>query len=205
MDSDHREGIAPSGDELAILRLINRWMVLRDGGDWERLRPIWHADGRMKALWRHGTADDFIAGSKAGWGKGLSVFHELGAVLIDLKGDRAISQNKMTISARGDLDGVLCEVSSMARHLDRWEKRQGHWGLVLRETVYDRDHLFAVAPGAAVHIDEALMRSFPEAYRGLGYLMTRLGYPIPTDLPVFDGEEERTCLDASRRWLDGTD
>ena len=35
------EGSAPSADELAILRLINRWIVYRDSGDWERLRAIW--------------------------------------------------------------------------------------------------------------------------------------------------------------------
>ena len=198
------EGRPPDVDEQAIMRLINRWMVLRDGGDWERLRPIWHDDGRMMAAWRHGTADDFIAGSKAGWGKGLAVFHQLGAIAIDLVGSRAVSQNKMTISSRGELGGVLCEASSMARHLDRWERRDGQWGLVLRETIYDRDRLYPVAPGDVVEFDEALLGSFPLAYRGIGYLLSRMGYPIPTDLPTFGSQAERERLTEARRWLHGS-
>ena len=58
------EGAAPSADQQAIVSLINQWIVHRDGGDWARLRPIWHEDGRMTASWRQGTADEFIASNR---------------------------------------------------------------------------------------------------------------------------------------------
>lgn len=201
MTTGRTEGAAPGADEQAIVRLINRWMVFRDSGDWERLRPVWHADGRMSASWRQGTADEFIASNRAGWGKGISIFHELSAIAVELNGDRAVSQTKMTITQRATLEGVLCDVTCMARHVDRWEKREGLWGLVLRETLFDRDRIDPVTPGEAVALERALLESFPEPYRHLGYLQTKLGFEISRDLPHLRSPAGDALLAEARRWL----
>lgn len=195
------EGQPPSTDEQAILSLINKWIVFRDTGNWERLRPIWHEDGRMSASWRQGTADEFIESNRANWDKGLSIFHELGAVVIDVHGERAISQTKMTITQRAALDGVLCDVTCMARHHDRWEKRGGLWGLVLRETVFDRDRLDAVTPGQTPPLDLELLNQFPEPYRHLGYLQSKLGFDISRDIPRLRSEAAERLYAEGRAWL----
>ena len=195
------EGAPPSADELAIERLIRRWIVFRDNGQWDDLRQIWHPDGRMVAGWRAGTADEFITASKAGWANRLSVTHELGAVAIWLQGDRAVSQNKMQITLGGELSGVPCASSTMARHLDRWEKREGLWGLVSRETIYDRDHLYPLKPGDLIVVESNLYESFPLAYRGIGYLMTKLGYPVSTEVPVLRSDAERSRIAEADDWL----
>src|SRR5579862_2470217 len=97
-------------ERIAIRELVENWALWRDAGDWERFRSVWHDDGRMMATWFQGTADEFIAMSKAGWDKGVSILHFLGGSTIDLRGERAIAQTKMTISQRGDVDGVRCDV-----------------------------------------------------------------------------------------------
>lgn len=199
------EGAAPCADELAIERLIRRWIVFRDNGQWDELRQIWHPDGQMVAGWRAGTADEFLAASKAGWAKGLSVTHELGAIAVSIAGDRAISQNKMQITVGGELAGVPCASSTMSRHLDRWEKRDGLWGLVNRETIYDRDHLYPLRPGDAIAVDNTLWQSFPAAYRGIGYLMTNMGFTVSTEVPVLRSEAERQRIAEAHEWLQERD
>jgi hypothetical protein len=97
-------------DRLAIRQLVENWVVWRDAGDWERFRTVWHDDGRMMATWTQGTADEFIAISRAGFDKGVSILHFLGGHSADLKGSRAISQTKMTISQRALVHGVLVDV-----------------------------------------------------------------------------------------------
>ena len=94
-------------DRLAIRDLIENWVVWRDAGDWERFRSVWFDDGRMMATWTQGTADEFIEMSKQGWAKGVSILHFLGAQSIDLAGNRAISQTKMTISQRAPVHDVV--------------------------------------------------------------------------------------------------
>ena len=97
--------MSDQADRLAIRDLVENWAVWRDAGDWERFRGVWHDDGRMMATWFQGSADEFIRVSREGWNRGVSILHFLGGSSIDVDGDRATAQTKMTISQRGDVHG----------------------------------------------------------------------------------------------------
>jgi len=114
-------------DRLAIRELIENWVLWRDAGDWERFRTVWFDDGRMMATWFQGSADEFIRVTKEGWERGVSILHFLGGSAIDVAGRRAIAQTKMTISQRGDVDGVLCDVVCTGRFYDFLEQRADRW------------------------------------------------------------------------------
>ena len=132
----------------------------------------------MVATWTQGTGDEFIAISREGWAKGVSILHFLGGALVDLAGDRAISQTKMTISQRATVEQVEVDVLCTGRFYDFLEKRQGRWGIVLRQPIYEKDRMDPATPGAAPALDLALLESFPVGYRHLAYLQTRIGYVV---------------------------
>src|SRR5207244_316958 len=67
---------------------------------------------------------------------------------VELAGDRAIVQTKMTISQRGDVSGVLCDVVCTGRFFDFIERRKGRWGMVLRQPIYEKDRVDPVDPSA---------------------------------------------------------
>jgi len=46
-------------------------------------------------------------------------------------------------------------------------------------------------------------RSFPEGYRHLAYLQTRIGYTIKLDLPQLKGPVVEALYAHGRAWLDG--
>ena len=131
--ADHSE---EERDRLLIRDLIENWAVWRDAGDWERFRSVWHDDGRMNATWKQGTADEFIKASIDGWNRGVSILHFLGGMSIDLEASRPIAQNKMTISQRGEVHGILCDVVCTGRFYDFLEKREdaGDWSSVSQST-----------------------------------------------------------------------
>ena len=83
-------------DRLRIREVIENWALWRDAGDWERFRTVWHAEGRMMATWFQGSADAFIAASRAGFERGVRILHFLGGSAIDVSGARALAQTKMT-------------------------------------------------------------------------------------------------------------
>ncbi|HSV50809.1 MAG TPA: nuclear transport factor 2 family protein, partial [Burkholderiaceae bacterium] len=94
----------PLQDELLIRRMVERWAVWRDAGDWERFATVWHPEGVMMATWFQGPFAEFIRVTREGWAKGVSILHFLGGSAIEVggdRGDRAIAQTKMTISQRG--------------------------------------------------------------------------------------------------------
>src|SRR5271168_925725 len=176
-------------DRVAIRELIENWVLWRDAGDWARFRTVWHDDGRMMATWFQGSADEFIRVSREGWDKGVSILHFLGGCAIDLAGSRAIAQTKMTISQRGPVDGVLCDVVCTGRFYDFLEKRAGRWGVVLRQPIYEKDRLDPVDPAASLTLDPAALSRFPEGYRYLAYLQVQAGYPVKPDMPGLTGPE----------------
>lgn len=190
-------------DRLAIRDLIENWVVWRDAGDWDRFRSVWSDDGRMMATWTQGTADEFIAMSKAGWAKGVSILHFLGGQSIDLEGTRAISQTKMTIAQRAPVHGVEVDVRLTGRFYDFLEKRQGRWGLVLRQPIYEQDRMDTVLPNAELTLDAALLASFPVGYRHLAYLQSQIGYQIKPDMPGLRGAAVEALYQSGAKWLKG--
>jgi hypothetical protein len=190
-------------DRRLIVELLQNWVVWRDAGDWERFRTVWHPDGRMMATWTQGTGDEFIAISKEAWAKGVSILHFLGGISIDLAGDRAISQTKMTISQRAVVEGVEVDVLCTGRFYDFLEKRSGSWGIVLRQPIYEKDRMDPVTPGAAPALDRALLESFPVGYRHLAYLQTRIGYAVKKDMPGLQGPDVEALYARGAAWLAG--
>jgi len=128
-------------ERITIRDLIENWALWRDAGDWDRFASVWHDDGWMSATWFQGPASDFIRVSREGWEKGVSILHFLGGTSIDLSGERAIAQTKMTISQRGPIHGVECDVVCTGRFFDFLEKRKGKWGVVRRQPIYEKDRL----------------------------------------------------------------
>jgi hypothetical protein len=190
-------------ERLAIREIVENWAVWRDAGDWERFRTVWHADGRMMATWFQGTADEFIRVSRAGFEKGVSILHFLGGNSVDLAGSRAISQTKMTISQRARVHDVLCDVVCTGRFYDFFEKRDGRWGLVLRQPIYEKDRMDPVDPAARLTLDAARLGRFPEGYRHLAYLQTEIGFKVKSDMPGLKGPEVEALYARGRTWLAG--
>jgi hypothetical protein len=192
-----------AADRQLIRELVENWAVWRDAGDWDRFRTVWHEDGWMNATWTQGGFEHFIDMTVQGWAKGVSILHFLGGQSIELNGDRAISQTKMTISQRAPVDGVVCDVVCTGRFYDFIERRGGRWGLVLRQPIYEKDRIDPLDPMAQLKLDPELLIKFPEGYRHLAYLQNRIGYPVKTDMPGLKGEKVEALYAHGKAWLYG--
>jgi SnoaL-like protein len=198
-----REGRLSVEDKLAIIEVVHNWALWRDAGDWERFRTVWHDDGWMTATWFQGPAEKFIEVSRAGFDKGVSILHFLGGTSIELKTRRAVAQTKMTISQRAAVEGEFVDVVCAGRFYDFFEKRSGRWAIVRRQPIYEKDRMDPVDPSARVQLDAQLLGRFPEGYRHLAYLQTKLGYTIKLDLPQLKGPVVERLYRHGKAWLDG--
>ena len=190
-------------DRLAIRDLLENWAVWRDAGDWERFLTVWHADGWMSATWFQGPAAAFIRVSREGWDKGVNILHFLGGISIDLAGARAIAQTKMTISQRATVHDVPCDVVCTGRFYDFLEKRDGRWGLVWRQPIYEKDRIDPIDPAATLRLDAGKLQALPEGYRHLAYIQEEIGYRVKRDMPGLKGPEVEALYDRGRSWLRG--
>ena len=190
-------------DKRIIRELVEHWAVWRDARLWDRFRTVWHAEGRMMATWFQGTYEEFIKVNDEGWAKGVRIIHFLGGSSIDVVGDRSIAMTKMTISQRAPVEGVICDVLCTGRFYDFIERRDGRWGLVLRQPIYEKDRLDPVDPAAKLVLDQELLASFPEGYRHLAYLQSKIGYKVKKDMPGIEGPELDALYARGARWLNG--
>jgi hypothetical protein len=109
----------------------------------------------------------------------------------------------MTISQRAAVDGILCDVVCTGRFYDFFEKRRDRWGLVLRQPIYEKDRLDPLDPAACLALDKTLLAQFPEGYRHLAYLQTRIGYQVKSDMPGLDGAQVGALYHRGDEWLKG--
>jgi hypothetical protein len=190
-----------TADKQLIRALVENWAVWRDARLWDQFRTVWHEEGRMMATWFQGSFEEFIKVNNEGWARGVRILHFLGGSAIDVVGNRAIAQTKMTISQRALVENVVCDVVCTGRFYDFFEKRGGRWGLVLRQPIYEKDRLDPVDPAAKLELDQKLLKTFPEGYRHLAYLQTRIGYKVKRDMPGIDGPELEALYAAGASWL----
>jgi hypothetical protein len=190
-------------DRLAIRDLVENWAVWRDAGDWERFATVWHDEGWMSATWFQGPARDFMRVSQEGFAKGVRILHFLGGSSIDLSGERAIAQTKMTISQRAPVHDVPCDVVCTGRFYDFLEKRQGRWGIIRRQPIYEKDRIDPVDPAAELQLDQKALAALPEGYRHLAYMQELIGYKVKRDMPGLVGAEVEKLYGEGREWLAG--
>ena len=195
---------ALAADRQAIREVIENWALWRDAGNWERFATVWHDDGWMTATWFQGPAREFIRVSREGFERGVNILHFLGGFTCDISGDRAISQVKMTINQRADVDGILVDVVCTGRFYDFVERRQGRWGIVRRQPIYEKDRMDPVDPAARLTLDPARLAMFPEGYRHLGYLQSKVGFTVKTGLPGLRGPAVETLYAEGAAWLAGS-
>jgi hypothetical protein len=190
-------------DRLAIRDAIESSFIWRDSAQWDRFASLWHPEGRMIATWFQAPAAEFIARSRKAWAAGMTALHATFGTSIDLAGDRAIAMTKTSIMQRAEVHGCLVDVICYGRFRDALEKRDGAWKFLLRQPIYELDHMIPVVPDRAPELDPVLLASFPDGYRNLAYLQTQLGFEVTKSMPGTRGPEIEALMERGRAWLAG--
>jgi quercetin dioxygenase-like cupin family protein len=191
----------PTADRAAIREIVDGWILWRDCGAWDRLLAAWHPNGRMSSTRFEGLAADFVAQTRRAYEAGARVRHQQSGFWCELAGDRAYAVTNMTICQRSEIDGVPVDVTCEGRFVDFLSFRSGRWALDRRQPAYDRDRLDVVRPGDSLVLDNAVLSSFPEAYRHLAYVQERAGHRINRDLPETHGEGWARLMTEAEAWL----
>jgi hypothetical protein len=188
----------------AIRKVVEDWVLYRDAGLWDKFATVWHDDGWMTATWFQGPAADFIEVSKSGFEHGVQIAHFLGGFTCEVAGERAVAQTKMKIEQRATVGGVEVDVTCSGRFYDFLEWRDGRWGIVRRQPIYEKDRLDVLSPGAELRLDPDKLASFPYGYRHLGYVQEEQGQQVLRGLPGLRGPEVELLYREGGEWLAGS-
>ena len=145
----------------------------------------------------------FIKVSIEGFERGIYILHFLGGSMIKIAGDRAVAQTKMTISQRGDVHGVECDIVCTGRFYDLIERSESKWGVALRQPIYERDHMTPLNSNQSVTLDPTILSDYPRGYQNLAYFQQGLGYNVKRDMPGLTGPEVEALYKQGAAWLRG--
>ena len=142
--------------------------------------------------------------SRAGLRARVSILHFLGGFTVDVTGDRAIAQTKMTITSARASTASSSTSSAPGRFYDFFEERAGAGRSCAASRSTRRTGWTRSTPAATLALDPALLAHFPDGYRHLGYLQTKAGFNVKRGLPGLSGRAVEHLYAEGRAWLDGS-
>ena len=193
-------------DPRAVIReAVESWALWRDSGRWRELRALYTADAVVHTTWFVGSAVEFVERCRQSAGRGARSQHFIGAVCVELAGERALAESRAMLMVRAPLHGVEVDVTCWVRFYD-WFVRQGSgWRIRMRSGVYEKDRIDSVDPSIKISLDTAQLARYPEGYRHLAYLQAAGGASITPDLPTPGSEALLRLYAEGSRWLEQGD
>lgn len=128
-------------DRQAIADILVAYARGADRGDVDLIAAAYHDD----AVEDHGgtfngPARDYVAGMRKMLPRAPRMSHSVTNILIDLDGDTALSECHYLTFARLPVEGGTVDSLTMARAIDRFERRDGRWAIAHRRVVWDWNH-----------------------------------------------------------------
>ncbi len=198
-------------DRLAIAEMVLRERNARDAGRWAEMAGYYHPESSVEVSWFKGTGAEFVERSRLQAEKvkqqtERTNFHEMGAAVVDVHGDRALAETACTLHSFFPLDGIPCKTSGFVRLLWRAQRLEGKWLLAGLRCLYVRDYLTACDPTRQPVLNEAELARYRLSYRYVTYNLVRLGLEPQDDLPGADRPETVKALrQGELAWLHGID
>lgn len=151
-------------DKTAITEVLVSYCRAVDRADLDLLRACYHDD----ATEDHGgtflgSARDYVDGIAAILPRS-KMTHTTSNIAIALDGDKALVESHILAFARLKKDGEKFDCLTLARAVDRFERRQGAWRIAARRMVWEWNHDMPlnegwgrglIAPDAAVLVKGA--------------------------------------------------
>jgi hypothetical protein len=162
-----------SNDKYECAELIQSWGLYRDQGKWPELLATFVPEGQIAISWFSGSFAEFVDRCRKSFDAGQRSKHHIFPSIVRVAGERAVAETNIVIFVRQKIDGVLVDMTSHARFLDRLERRDGRWAIGERTAIYERDRLDPVEPSEAFGklFTATDLSVYPGAYR---YMAARL-------------------------------
>lgn len=139
--SKHAPEIQALVDKQAITEVINLYLRAADRADIELLATCYHDDA-----WEdhggvfNGPAKEYVAIMAKMLPKGGVMNHLSTNILIELNGDSAKAEHYILAYARMKKDGEKFDTLTLARAIDRFERRDDVWRIAKRTLVWEWNH-----------------------------------------------------------------
>lgn len=186
--------------QLTELLVIER--TARDMAQWDRMLASYAPDSVVDISWIYSSGEDFIAQSRRLYEAGVRSLHQIGHPIIQIRGNKAISDTGCAIIISGRVDDVAVNVIAYARLQNRFVRPEGKWLIAGLRAIYQTDMLVPMNPSEHVNVDSVKFASFRSSYGAMSYLQSVSGQTPRLDLPGIDQPETvKALISSEEAWL----
>ncbi|MER5435732.1 nuclear transport factor 2 family protein [Streptomyces sp. NPDC002588] len=162
-----------------VTQLVLRERQSRDRGWYDEMAACFADDSVVQMSWFTGSGAEFVRRTRAMAGRGDYAVHRLSPPAVRVHGDRALAELPLIIEWRIDVDGTEADLASACRSQYRAERgTDGLWRIARITSVYEKDTLVPVLPGARLTVDPDELARYRPSYRFLAWYLNRKGYPV---------------------------
>ncbi|MCB2076155.1 MAG: nuclear transport factor 2 family protein [Novosphingobium sp.] len=146
-------------DKLAIRDLLHCYCRGLDRMDRALALSAFHANAELDygASFR-GSAVQFMDWVWPNHERGTRHSHNITNCYVEIDGDRAASESYSYMIMRLDLPNGAMQLQSNGRYLDEWQRRDGRWGIVRRQSVHEFQDMRRIEGPAATKRDTLATR-----------------------------------------------
>lgn len=148
-------------DKLRIRELVEYDRYCCDYGHKDEQRKLWFSDATLFTTWFKGSIDEYLNSSPTTKEKDdimSSHSHRINNTVVWLNGSRAVAELLCSLNFRNQLQGEWVDVQCLCRMHYRVEKREGRWGIVYMEGIYEKDRMDPVFGDSDFFVPEAELR-----------------------------------------------
>lgn len=145
-------------DKMRVRELVETDRYCRDYSHFKEERACWFDDGKVFATWFKGPIDEFIEKS-ARKDKSPSA-HKIFNTMVWLNGNKAVAEVICSITFRCNLGDEPMDLEVWSRLHFRAEKRDGRWGLIYFEGIYEKDRIDPVFGDSTFAIPREELKKF---------------------------------------------
>jgi hypothetical protein len=180
-------------DAFAAIQVVLRERQGRDRGWWQQMEHTFWPDSKVRLSWYDGPGAGFVSGSRTMRDAGLVTLHHVYAPVAQVRGAKAHVEAPTAIRAVVDVDDVGCDLTAYTRLNYRMHRRDGQWGILFLDAIYEYTTLVPSIPGETINIGADDLAGFRASYRLLAWSASHGGRAMSGELL---GDDRPEAVDA---------
>ncbi|MGW1607208.1 nuclear transport factor 2 family protein [Streptomyces eurythermus] len=162
-----------------VTQMVLRERQSRDRGRYTEMAACFADDSMAQMNWCTGTGAEYARQTRAMAGRGDYAVQRLGPPAVRIDGDRAPVEPPLIIEWRNGVHGTKADPASACRSRCRARRgTDGRWRIARITSIYEKDTLVPVLPGARLTVDRDEPARHRPSYRFLAWYLNREGRTV---------------------------
>ena len=189
-------------DRIDVAELILRERLARDDYRWDDMAACWNEESVVDVSWFRGSGPRFVEMTRGNMHSNSYNFHVMSPPVVDVVGDRAISETPCTLHGFSHIAGADSSYEGFVRLFWRAGRIGETWLLDGLRCLYLVDLFHGRDPARPPAFDPEALKGYRSPYRFLTVNLTNLGIPVRDNLPGIDQPEVVDAMRAAERvWV----